>query len=342
MENIPEQKRTIAAHGFLSLLMRLRRVLLQDCAFLQKQQPEHMLFKHDIFKTDAYQAYASAVLDRVRKIQPPMDVQFQQVMPQLHSKMDTMSEVLDTGMKDIQSTLRATVDQNLNEFRQDMLPTLSDIGKIQTKQATHQKLLLTHLGLLAQGLQLITDGTFETRLRLPSGIAGENGESSGTTINPSELLEQVARLTEDFPETGQPLGNAPAAGSSSNPLPTPSSHPNAPAPVTSGVFVLEATHATVQALWKEWKEGVFGRLPVKTMITKGWKKSEAQRKLYARRRVVIDEVERLADARTEPGSAIVKAMDTYMSQKKLSMTKLQDLIKQRSVDGKTIAFWMDE
>lgn len=303
MENITEQKRTIVAQGFLSRLMRLRRVLLQDCAFLQEQQPEHMLLKHDIFRTDAYRTYASAVLDRARTVQSPMDVQLQQVMPQLHIKMNTMSGFLNTGMKDLQSTLQNTVNQNLTEFWQEVMPTLSEVGKIQAKQATSHQLLLTHLDVLAQGLQLITDGTFETRFRHPSGIAGENGEGTRVAVDPSDLLDRVGRLADDLLETRQPLDIPPSttgSGPSGTPLlTTPSSHHYAPASAISDIFKLEANHATVAVLWTEWTEGVFGRVSVRTMVTKGGEESEAQRKLYARRKVVIDEVVRLAEAKLE-------------------------------------------
>ena len=78
------------------------------------------------------------------------------------------------------------------------------------------------------------------------------------------------------------------------------------------------------------------------MVRRGLQKLEGQRKLYSRRKIVIDEVKRLAYMRTEPESVIVAAMDQYMVQHRLSMTKLQDLIKRRAAEGKTMAFWLVE
>jgi hypothetical protein len=170
MQRVPEQKRTIAAHGFLNLLLKLRRVLLQDCAFLQERHPDNLLLKHDIFQSDAYKAYAEQVIQRSKSVKAPMDVQFQQVMPHLHTKMDTISGVLEMGVKDIQSSL----DQNLCNLRGELQPTLSKIGAVQEGQALHQQLIGKSLNLLAQSLQLVTEGTFETRLRMPD-------ESTATT-----------------------------------------------------------------------------------------------------------------------------------------------------------------
>jgi hypothetical protein len=115
-----------------------------------------------------------------------------------------------------------------------------------------------------------------------------------------------------------------------------------PATQSTATFLLEANHTTVDMLWKEWTVGVFGRPSIEAMIRRGLQKSESQRKLYSRRKIVIDEVKRLAYMRTEPESVIVAAMDQYMVQHRLSMTKLQDLIKRRAAEGKTMAFWLVE
>ncbi|KAJ9111848.1 hypothetical protein QFC20_002435, partial [Naganishia adeliensis] len=101
---------------------------------------------------------------------------------------------------------------------------------------------------------------------------------------------------------------------------------------------METQHTTVQQLWKEWTMGVFGRIPVREMVGGGFRKSEGQRKLLARRKVVIDEIRRQARERTELESTIVSRMDEYKAKEKLSMTKLQDLIKQRAQDGETLPF----
>lgn len=66
LENLPAQQRTIAAHRFLSLLLRLRRVVFKDCAFLPKRQPDHLLFRHELFLTDLYKAFAEKVVGRVQ------------------------------------------------------------------------------------------------------------------------------------------------------------------------------------------------------------------------------------------------------------------------------------
>lgn len=87
---------------------------------------------------------------------------------------------------------------------------------------------------------------------------------------------------------------------------------------------------------------MFGRVSVSAMVEGRYTKSEKQRKLYPRRRLVIEEVKRLASSRTETEADVVKALDTYMRKHGLSMTKLQDRIKEREQERKTAAFWLDE
>ena len=77
------------------------------------------------------------------------------------------------------------------------------------------------------------------------------------------------------------------------------------------------------------------------MVKLGYRKSESQLKLYSRRKLVMDKVGRLAKMRVEPEMEVVKAMDLFMSREKLSMTKLQDLIKARTQEGKKGAIWLE-
>lgn len=89
-------------------------------------------------------------------------------------------------------------------------------------------------------------------------------------------------------------------------------------------FMLEKDHKTVNALWREYDEGVCGRPSVRSMIERDLKKSESQRKRWERRRIVINEIKRLKKERTTSAQAVVDAMDRFMKKKRLSMAKLQD------------------
>jgi hypothetical protein len=108
--------------------------------------------------------------------------------------------------------------------------------------------------------------------------------------------------------------------------------PSAPTPV----FILESNHSTVDALWKEWYVGISGRLSIDTMVKKKLPKSEGQRKLFARRKIIIEEISRLASEKVIPESEVVERLDAYRARSKLSITKLQDEIKRKRSANESI------
>ena len=101
-------------------------------------------------------------------------------------------------------------------------------------------------------------------------------------------------------------------------------------------FLLESNHPTVLALWTEWYIGIGDRPSITTMIQKKLPKSEKQRKLFARWKVVIDEVSRLAREQVVPESEVVKKLDEYRGRNKLSITKLQEEIKRKRANKESI------
>lgn len=102
------------------------------------------------------------------------------------------------------------------------------------------------------------------------------------------------------------------------------------------VFILESNHSTVDALWKEWYVGISGRLSIDKMVKKKLPKSEGQRKLYARRKIIINEISRLASEKVIPESEVVERLDEYRARSKLSITKLQDEIKRKRGSNESI------
>jgi hypothetical protein len=103
--------------------------------------------------------------------------------------------------------------------------------------------------------------------------------------------------------------------------------------------VIEKDHKTVRALWKEYEEGVLGRMSLREMLAKDLKKGECQRKRWERRKIVITEIKRLMQTRTTTAESIVKEMGVFMKNERLSMAKLQDRILKDKKEGKTLPVW---
>lgn len=84
---------------------------------------------------------------------------------------------------------------------------------------------------------------------------------------------------------------------------------------------------------------MLGRLSVRKMIEDDLKKSECQRKRWERRRVVVQEIERLSKDRTTTADKMVEAMDRYMKRERLSMAKLQDRIAKARASCQDLSLW---
>jgi hypothetical protein len=194
-------------------------------------------------------------------------------------------------------------------------------------------------------LRTISTGVFETRLRLTDNESAVFGgscrekEGSSTTLN--DLLSQLENASADSLQSSANMSSSHSVNAAASGLSDPSGSSNPSAIPAKKVFVMEKNHATVAELWKEWTQGVFGRPSVDVMVTQGYSKSEAQRKLFSRRKVIVDEVVRLAKERTEPEGHIVTALDIYLSASKMSVSKLQEVIKERTKQGKSGALWLE-
>jgi hypothetical protein len=101
-------------------------------------------------------------------------------------------------------------------------------------------------------------------------------------------------------------------------------------------FVLETNHLTVMDLWTEWYTGVFGRPSIIVMLDRKLPKSEGQRKLFARRKVIIDEIAKLAKQKTIQESQVAERLEAYRVTHAMSITKLQEDIKQKRAKGESV------
>jgi hypothetical protein len=316
---------------------------LQDCALLQQTHPSHLLLKQDVFQTTLFTSFAERVRATVVEAVNPREVVLQQAMPKLADAIDAMRGSLGNNFRD----LRQSVLQETSSIRTDIIPVIDKLREEHRKNSSAIRTVASTLGILASSLQTISSGVFETRLRLPDAeednltgaVSGAEGSAGGRA---GGMMDGLASRLESAGINSRQVLSDLAATDSQQRAPGPNVTPtqnNSSAPCTQK-FVMESNHATVLELWKEWEEGVFGRLSVKEMIAEGYVKSEAQRKLFSRRKIIVDEIQRLAKERTEPELDVVKSLDVYLASKKMSISKLQDVMRQRAKEGQESALWL--
>lgn len=80
----------LASKGFLGQLVQLRRVLIQDAAVMYEKKPDHFLFQHPIFQSQAFHDYRAALLDQLRVHVDPIASQIRVAMPLLADSIKAM------------------------------------------------------------------------------------------------------------------------------------------------------------------------------------------------------------------------------------------------------------
>lgn len=364
-------KNSSTAYGFLTLLKRLRRVLLQDTALLRVEHPDHFLFRNKLFDTKIYKAYAGRVVTGNATTETPMSIQMGQVMPEMVKHVDVARDTMVGGMKDLQAA-----------FSQDICSLSNNLDRLQDQlddyREEDRRVMGKALGNLSSGIHLLSSAVLETRMVFPGsppttsctplntdpdlhaapGPSRPVVDPSSAAAQPSSTssasrifaaLERAGRDGEEmFRMEGASGGPAGTGGSGSGTVGGTAGDGRAAGGMASGqradtagekLFVMEKDHRTVADLWREYEVGVFGRRSLREMHADDWKKAECQRKRWERRRVVITEVIRLAAERTTSAESVVRDLDAFISQEKLSMTRLQDRIIQAKKAGEKLPIW---
>jgi hypothetical protein len=299
-----------------------------------------------------------------------MSIQLKNVMPDMVRHVDVGRDLIVTKIGDMQSSfsqdicmLAQGLDQLVEQMEQGREKDQFVIGKA--------------LGNLSAGMHLLSSAVLETRMVFPGDVSpscmsslpntglnpGLNPAASTSTSSSPTSTSLPPSTTATAPTTssegssaadrvfaalrhaGEDGENMFRTGGASVPQRgdgTERGGQKEGEGSEAQVFVMERDHQTVEALWREYDVGIFGRLPLKEMIAKDLKKVERQRKRWERRRVVVQEVERLAKERTTAAESVARDMDTFMRREKLSMSKLQDRINAAGKEGDSLPIWTSE
>ena len=93
------QSRSLAARGFLHLLLRLSRIVLQDSAFLRQVHPNHFLLRHPVFNSPAYDKFAARMLEVTAAAESPIILGLKNAMPHMVTEMTNLRGALTTDFK---------------------------------------------------------------------------------------------------------------------------------------------------------------------------------------------------------------------------------------------------
>jgi hypothetical protein len=101
-----EIESNIAAGGFLDFLKYLRVVILQDSAILKQQYHDHPIFQHKIFQSSEFSHFQQELLHIQENESDPIEVQIQNVLPSVATRLDTMSQVVRDGVLQLETVIK--------------------------------------------------------------------------------------------------------------------------------------------------------------------------------------------------------------------------------------------
>lgn len=102
----------LCASGFTNLLVALRNIILQDSVFLQKEFPNHPVWAHPVFQTEAYATFAREVntIQSSSVSELSLSALVRQAVPELVEHLDLLAKAMadrDAEIKNLNARLQA-------------------------------------------------------------------------------------------------------------------------------------------------------------------------------------------------------------------------------------------
>ncbi|KAG2214830.1 hypothetical protein INT45_003585 [Circinella minor] len=88
-------EKTIAAQGFLRLLITMRTIILQDAAMLRRSYPNHRLFQQPIFQDDEYRTFEASLVHACQTTPSPAELRLQSAIPDVSRRLDAIDTKLE-------------------------------------------------------------------------------------------------------------------------------------------------------------------------------------------------------------------------------------------------------
>lgn len=99
------RKRIIAGRHFLTLVLHLRTILLQDAVFLMEAHPKHPIFRHAVFRSSEFSLFAGRLRAAATSSIDPTTAAFQYVAPEVANAIRTTATALEGRMNVLGTTI---------------------------------------------------------------------------------------------------------------------------------------------------------------------------------------------------------------------------------------------
>lgn len=255
----------MAAVHFLKVLLKLRRVLLQDMAVLSEEFPNNVLLVHPVFQSQTFQTFAQRVRDAHQTVdEKPLSEQFYTVYPELCEQMSTIKQAIAATSKAVDRT-----DHRTSQIEKNQVELMRNMDRLETRMEQLQNHIEREFNECKQ-LVLCTRALQREQIR-------------------DDVLDTVRNANAKIRENKRKRDEEPV-------LREKASRPRQPTPI----FQISRNHDDVRILWKEWTKDSPCVDSMEEKYGASWR-TGAEKKLYHRRKPIIDGIKKTIESygRTE-------------------------------------------
>jgi len=297
----------LAGMGFLKLLIYARLVILQDSVLMQPKFPNLDIWKLPVFQTTEYYAFAEELRNSMSAVADPLDIRLQACVPIINEKLTLL-----------QSTVTAH-QQSSNAYMSTMLASVKSMLVASQAEITstikQQRLHITYNGDTLQLPSPASSIQHHTTLPMPSQNNAAIGRDSNETST-SNTLAAIGLTATPSTLVSDPVHDLPAVSTTTNsPLST---------------YRMSRILTTVQELWTEYEYGLDSHMSIKQMdseLQNKWRQNDKDRMHYNRRKLIWSKVQDMINQHGLSESGAVERLEAYRKSKKLSLEKLNSIIK---------------
>ncbi|KAE8218348.1 hypothetical protein CF326_g9188 [Tilletia indica] len=353
----------IAARGFISLLLRLRKVVIQDAVVLRKVFPKWFVWSHSLFSDPLFLQYERDLLASLDDPQPSDD-RIAQVLPllaeHLASSTAAMQQAMASGFVAVGAQVAAFAQQQTlvlaeqRKFHDAQMQTLHQhvnalSGMFMGALSSLSAPLATSTSTSSARGSTITSNSSSTNTNGSSSLLPLSSSAPSLTLPPPLILpllsllqqspQQQYQIQQHQAQQHQALGTGGTEASAAS------------GAVMAGVsavgveggqgtekeampaFEQDRSIASVVQLWVEWEYGLGGRSSVAQMDLrwgKKWRVKDAHRKHYDRRINIIAKIKSLAAERCtscEVAAQLLESARTNGNGRQISLFQLNEQLK---------------
>jgi Centromere DNA-binding protein complex CBF3 subunit, domain 2/Transcriptional activator of glycolytic enzymes len=302
LESLPPEQRDRATGSVLNTLDWFRTVILEDAVILKPQFPESPLFAHALFSDPEFLEYQRNALQAHRDDDIPTAIQIQRLVPEIATELHTITEIMSNQF--------SFVTKNIDHIQDQVM-------MIVCNQKSHNNRLMA--------IERFADRMNRGQIRVISQLQADfDGINANGDADQSLIIASTAQV--ELLSSPSTSANA-SASTTMISVSTESTIPK---------YMVNISITTVDEAFEEWNKGLLNgpdgiRSPsirqLESDFGTKWRKGDAARQRFIRRKALIQRIERTAANLKLPESDIAHKIELWRKARGMTLDKIQKTLQ---------------